>query len=250
MGIDSGDRVRASPAESDRFGLRIARWIPGDPDDVETIDPEVLDQFDVVIVRRPAAWADRWSDVLRFERFEAVHADTLVYWSWRDEHGPLPAPSGNVLRHAGADGIASLVRDVFDRYQNHYAANPLLDRSRSVEGYVEWAVSVAEEHGHLRVDDDRGPVGFGLVDWSAGPPDVRLAGVCGRSRGAGRYRDVVLTMMHEARSRGERELWISTQVQNIAVQRTWSGLGWRPFSAFDTTHLISSRVFSSRSSGR
>lgn len=239
--------IQASPPESIRFGLRIGRWTPESPDDVSALGSSQLDAYDVVIVRQPSSWADRWVDLMRFDEHVALHADTLVYWSWRDAGERLPSISGAVRHHLDAAGISELVRDVFGRYQNHYASNPLLDRDAALEGYVEWAVRTADESGgYVTVDDDEGPLGFGLVDWSAQPPDVRLAGLCVRARGGGRYRDLVLAMMASARARGHAEICISTQAQNIAVQRTWAALGWRPSRAYETTHLVRSRLLTAR----
>jgi hypothetical protein len=233
------DSIEPSASESDRFGLRIGRWTPGSPDAVSELDDAALDAYDVVVVRQPAAWADRWVALMRYDDHVALHADTLVYWSWRDTGAALPTVSGTVRQRTDETELASLVRDVFDDYQNHYASNPLLARSAALEGYVEWAErTAAASGGFVTVDDGQGPIGFALVDWTVDPPDVRLAGLCRRARGSGRYRDVAAAMMDLARWRGSPEIVISTQVQNIAVQRIWAALGWRPTSAYDTTHLV------------
>ena len=145
--------------------------------------------------------------------------------------------SGTMVECNDAERLASLVRDVFAHYPNHYAANPLLSDELSLDGYVEWALRTSERTGYLvlRDDDD---VGFAVIDWSVEVPDVRLAGVVPAHQGAGRYRDVVAGMMERAVDAGRSGLEISTQVGNIAPQRTWAGLGWRPTRAYDTTHLV------------
>lgn len=231
--------IDPSPLESARFGLRIGRWVPADVDEqVETAD------FDVVIVRRPAEWADRWADLARHDGYTALHADTLVFWEWRDDGGDL-GPAPQTASDDDTHRLDELVRDVFERYQNHYASNPLLDPDAALEGYVEWATrTVATSGGALILTDDLGPTGFALVDWTADPPDVRLAGVCQRARRRGEYGKFMLATMWSARDRGSARLQISTQVQNVGVQRTWSRLGWRPFAAFDTVHLVRADLLS------
>lgn len=230
--------LRMSESESARFGLRIARWNPSDPSDIASVPADGLAGFDVVILRRPAGWVEGAVALLGFDGFAAIHADTLVYWAWIDRGGRLPSTVGSIVHRSSPARLDGLVREVFSGYQNHYAANPLLGRAEALDGYVEWAVATGTDNGYVTVDDEAGPIGFAVVDWSCDPPDVRLAGLCVRARGAGRYRDLVLAAMSQSRELGHTELRISTQAQNIAVQRTWASLGWNPIDAFDTTHLV------------
>ena len=44
--------------------------------------------------------------------------------------------------------------------------------------------------------------------------------------------------MQTARKRGIERIELSTQAQNIAVQRAWAGLGFKPIRPLDTTHLV------------
>lgn len=235
-------RLTISAVESARFGLSIARWTPIAPHDVAD-----LDQYDIVIVRRPAGWIDSWHELASIEGYTALHADTLMYWEW--PVGPVPGNDREAAdlgvasaRWSDGDGgrIAALVTDVFVQYQNHYSANPLLDPARSLAGYVEWAGATAAASAgalvELVVHGD--VVGFGVVDWEASHPDIRLAGVSSAHRGRGWYRVLMSSIMQEAVDRDVTTLRISTQAQNITVQRTWSALGWRPVDAFDTIHLV------------
>src|SRR5690606_32737376 len=131
-----------------------------------------LDDFDVVIVRRPSSWADRWSDLTCHRGFTAIHADSLVYWEWNDAGDGL-AMTAAVGAAAATDPVqlGELVREVFDGYSNHYAANPILDRRAALEGYVEWADRTASSNrGYTTISDHRGVAGFGVIDWAADPP--------------------------------------------------------------------------------
>lgn len=236
---DTTSGIRDSPLETARFGLRVGRWSPAARDEMTGLPIDRFDDYDVVIVRRPAEWADSWTDLMQYPHHLPIHADTLVYWAWTDNDERLPESAVIARGHDSDDGVAGLVIEVFDDYQNHYAANPLLDRRAALDGYVEWATQTCRETGgYVTIADDTGLLGFGVIDWNSQPPDVRLAGLRVRARGLGRYRDLMVALMHESRSRGHGELRISTQVQNIAVQRTWSRLGWRPLRAFDTAHLV------------
>ncbi len=229
-----------STAESARFGLRVARWAPAAPD--ERIDPT---GYDVVIVRRPEAWADRWIDLTRFNDHVAVHADTLLYWEWTDRGENIEARAEIVtVEDAPSREIETLVRDVFAEYHNHYRANPLFDPALVLAGYVEWALSTVDRvpGAFIGVGSIDELTGFGVIDWGAEVPDVRLAGVTSAARGQGWYGELVARMMLVARARGAGHLRISTQAQNLKVQRTWASFGWRQVDALGTTHLIRSEL--------
>jgi hypothetical protein len=149
------------------------------------------------------------------------------------------------------DEISTLVRNVFDGYANHYAANPLFERSLALDGYCAWAASlVGSGDATCTVLDgpDGRPAGFGVVDWATDPADVRLAGMVTDARGRGWYRWVVAQLMHEADVRGRAPLWISTQAHNVAVMRTWARLGWLPNHTILTTHLVRAGLLSHRRS--
>lgn len=222
-----------SDLESARFGVRVARWQPESPD--ARVDPTA---FDVVIVRRPAQWSERWFELAGYDGYTAVHADSLIYWEWRV--APIPDP-GTVIDLAPSDGdLAGLIGEVFADYQNHYRANPLFDAGDALDGYVEWAVATATRTGRYHVWNgaDGAPAGVAVVDWAASVPDIRLAGMRPSAQGGGLYRHLLSGVMSRAAEAGHSSVLISTQVQNIAVQRVWAALGWKPCDAFDTTHLI------------
>ena len=237
--------IDESPLESARFGLRIGRWIPANVD--ELADPG---RFDIVIVRRPSSWSTTWVDLTAFDGYVAIHADSLIYWEWK-RGGEHPSHSvDTVVVSYDLDLLALMVRDVFTGYRNHYASNPLLDRAAALDGYVEWARSTAADAGFLGVRDGDAWVGFAVIDWSVDPPDVRLAGVASTHQGRGRYRDVVAAMMSATVERSRSGIEISTQLGNVAPQRTWAAMGWRPCRAFETTHLVRASLLSEIMSAR
>lgn len=227
--------IQKSETESRRFALRIGRWQPEHADEV--MDPS---GYDVVIVRRPAGWSDRWFDLTKYTGYRAIHADSLVYWEWRAAT-PLPASAVELASQRPNDPrLPGLVREIFLGYLNHYAANPLFADAQVIAGYEEWATRTALRSGGYQtlLGEDGSVQGLAVVDWSLGIPDTRLAGMRPAARGKGRYRHLILGLMAYAARRGHRHLRISTQVHNVAVQRVWAGLGWKPVEAFDTAHLV------------
>lgn len=230
-----------SPRESARFGLRVGRWHPSAPD--ERLDPS---DYDLIIVRQPSSWAQAYR-LTTHPGFVAIHADTLMYWEASLDDGG--APDQTTAWRPVDDWIETLVRRTFGGYRNHYEANPILDRSDALDGYVEWARTIAETNGgYLVLTDGDDPAGFAVVDWTCEPPDVRLAGMVPEAQGKGRYREVLAATKAEAARRGHTSLRISTQAHNVNVQRVWASSGFKPIEALDTTHLVRASLLTDRSS--
>lgn len=232
----SPNSVAASPLESRRFGLRVGRWLP----EMDQSLPEMAD-FDIVIVRYPASWSGFAYDLVALDDFVAIHADTLAYWRWEDQGEPLPSRSGVSFEVTTDIGlIEELVRGCFVGYSNHYTANPLLDAVDALDGYVEWAqnLAMANPEGTLVMRFEGRVVGLMLIEWSAQPADIRLAGVLPWAQGKGWYAVLVAETFRRARARECAVVQSSTQVQNVAVQRIWSSLGFKLRSPIITTHLV------------
>lgn len=255
----AGADVRHEPsdAESDRFGLTMARLTVGRAvaaDDaavgLEMTRLLVEVDADVVVVRYPAERLGLAAAVARSGR-DVLAAGSLTYWAAPvGEVDPGQAGRGGDLTvrtlaelGAGAGLLDDLVADAFSSYRNHYAADPLLDARAALEGYQEWARSSAE-----RSPDDvlvlllAGlPVGMATLVDSQAPGEhveVLLAGLRTSAQGRGLYGTLLATVAHAGQERGARRLVISTQTHNVRVQRAWVRAGLRPVAAVETLHAV------------
>jgi len=174
----------------------------------------------------------------------AIHADTLAVWRWNEPQvfGVREVPLG---RKYGTTEVRAWMQASFVDYENHYAANPIFDRTAALAGYAEWAEGIFDLDPESLVTVGVGAEvrGFALVDWTAEIPNIRLNAVLPEARGQGWFSKLITETMHQAKTHGYHSLESSTQVQNVAVQRTWAALGWRPEAPLDTTHLVRNELF-------
>lgn len=250
---EPGGLVR-SDAESSRFGLEVARMTIDDRRD--GVEAEVLgalerSEADVVVLRYPSHWVDLFGRLMASKSHVPLFADCLMYWECSLPSEGATPPAGVDRAWSPVDEIEGLVRDVFDGYGNHYAANPLFDRAAALDGYVEWAMGLVGSGGArcLTVRDDDGvAVGFSLIDFAVATPEVRLAGIRPSHRGVGWYRSLMLESMRSVTEAGFGAISISTQSHNVAVMSTWAKLGWVPVGSMLTVHLVRHGLFAAQGS--
>ena len=234
-----------SSVDSARFGLRIGRAnlneLAALPDTLETSRRENLR---LVIVRCPT---DQLALVHGLEGAGARLMDTLLYYRRRLSRDELPAelkPNRiRLFRESDQAGIEAVARQSFAGYQGHYHADPLLDRARADEGYVEWALNCCRARGAnsevlVAADADDQPCGFFVVRLNS-PQEGEgwLAGVSPAAEGRGLYWSLCVHALRWCRERGASRMICSTQLTNSATQKTYGRLGFDLQSSFYTLHL-------------
>jgi GNAT superfamily N-acetyltransferase len=237
--------IQLSDVEGRRFGLKAGR-IEAERIHADALLREVLEGgWDWLVLRLPTGQEDEL-DRLRALGLEPQQTDTLMTWSADLRRVVLPAePPSIELRPADArdaPAIEALVRSVFARYPNHYTANPLLDRERALEGYVEWALGHVQHPARLcwlaLVDGEIAGLSCSRHDPGQGVCAGVLHGVDERFGGRGVYRGMIEASLQHYRDAGYREFRISTQAGNHTVQNLWARLGLRLVLSQSTLHLM------------
>lgn len=237
--------IALSEVEGRRFGLRAGR-IEAVDIDADALQIEVVEgEWDWLVLRLPTG-AEACVERLRARGLEPQPVDTLMTWSVDPGVARLGTSIGDMdLRPAqvGDSGaIEALVRSVFARYSNHYTANPWLDRTLALEGYVEWALSHIDHPDCLcwivRIGDE-----IAGLSCSRHDPATRVAvgvlhGVDPRFSGRGVYRTMIEASLRHYRNHDYREFRISTQAGNHTVQNLWAQLGLRLAKSQFTLHLM------------
>jgi ribosomal protein S18 acetylase RimI-like enzyme len=232
--------------ESHRFGLTTGRAdlgpMPGGTGAL--IDEITQSNFDLLVIRYPASETNLFARLMS-TRFHVIHADSLLYAEKplaQADHVELEGFDRRSATTTDTDLVDELVGVVFENYRSHYSANPLLDPDLVRAGYVEWANSfVGGSDRELVLLSEPGGVevrAFSAVDLSA-PGEVVLVGVHPTARGEGWHGRASAAAEDLLRRRGRTSAWTSTQVHNIAVQRTWRARGYVPRLALQTVHLVS-----------
>jgi GNAT superfamily N-acetyltransferase len=170
--------------------------------------------------------------------------DTLVYYS-RGVGATLPPDEAALPVRELADGEHGAVKQVatraFSGYSGHYHADPRLERSQCDALYVDWAersclskeladqVLVAAPSGKiaafatLRLNDAEEGEGV-------------LFGVAPEAQGRGIYRALMSGAMRWFKAHAAQRMVVSTQINNVAVQKVWCRLGFEPSKSYYTFH--------------
>jgi Acetyltransferases len=246
---ETASLLTLSEADSNRFGLRIARGQLDDtPGAASTLlrDLRELDA-EIAIFRVPAGSTNLLLELID-SGLSPIHADTLVYHS-RNLSEPIPdEPSTmawSIQPAAINDGpaIAAVAQHSFGSYRSHYHANPLLDPARIAEGYAEWATSfIRQDSPALETwvaQRDGQVIAFATCRLSLPEHDAEIVlnAVSPDQEGQGVYGSLLRQILRAYRIRHFEHVRISTQVWNYRVQRAWTRAGFVLTHAYDTYHL-------------
>jgi len=239
--------IALSESEGRRFGLKAGRV------EADSICPEALriaaagQGYDWLVVRLPSG-SERLVDSLRLQGLEPQQTDTLATWgielerSRFEQPGLSPGWTWQPASAGDAEDIALLVRSVFERYPNHYTANPLLDPALALEGYVEWALRHIDGAdrlcGVLRIDGLLAGFSCSRHEPSEGLAVGVLHGVHPSFSGRGVYRKMIEASLAHYQGQSYREFRIATQAGNLTVQNLWARLGFALLRNQITVHLM------------
>jgi ribosomal protein S18 acetylase RimI-like enzyme len=251
-----------SVSESEQFGLGIGRLTIGSTWQKDCATSRELREYieevvgcsplDDIILRAPSNLAGLINQS-HFGTRRTYAAGTLLYWEKQAQSDwPRPSPPPRDLRIASfaeegeqestlAEAM-HVLENTFQGYQNHYASNPALPDTAATDAYRNWAahyLRTSPDSCYLgRVDSklagivittDLGPGGDSL--------EILLAGVHSNFRNRGIYTAMLSSAIADAGERGRSQAYISTQAHNVASQRAWAFLGFKPCYSVDTFHL-------------
>jgi len=236
-------QVYLSRLDEDRFGVRTAKC---GRLGLEVI-PEVMTfcrehQVELLIARCPTAWLPVAQEL---EQQGFLLMDTLIYFSRNIRTGRIPRARPGITvrgyRPGDEDVIRRIAGECFHDYLGHYHSDSRLDRKKCDEVYADWALRSCLSRDPADVvivacvRDDI--AGFGTMHMNdSRQGEGLLFGVSPSFRGQGVYRAIMIHCLNWCAERGLEEMTISTQVTNLASQKTWIRLGFEPVSAFYTFH--------------
>lgn len=233
-----------SPLEKERFGFITAR---GELTS-ETSITEVLQRAnylgaEVVMLRVPT------SNLLGAQQAlakGAILADTLVYYEVAvREHDPVvlgPGLRHRILGPQEAFKVEKLARAAFRNYIGHYHADPKLSSEAADEAYASWAYRSCEglpvANVVIGIEDDRDDiVGFITLKRSGDLASIELNAVSPLHQRRGIYAALVGLAMNWAMKEGCSRVSVSTQLNNVSVQKVWCRFGFEPIKSYHTLHL-------------
>lgn len=235
--------LQLSELDQERFGVRtaIARSVTADALD-ELLAACHDEHVELLIARCPA---DDLRAAQALELVGAFLADTLVYYAFKFERQIPDDIGGTTIRMVDRERegpvVAAIAADAFAGYVGHYHADPRLDPEACDAAYVSWAErsvldpSVADD---VLVSELEGRVvGFATLRRNSGEEaEGVLFGVAPEAQGRGIYRSFMVHAMRWAADAGAERIVVSTQLQNVAVQKVWVRVGFEPAYGIYTFH--------------
>jgi len=249
--------IAYSPKESSRFQMNIYRGL------VEHIDARVLrdiivkNMVDILILRIPS---ENLAEQDKLERlgFEFLCADTLVYYIADLQANKETALKNNdlqfyVITDKDFETVDNMVKIIFAGYTNHYNSNNYLDKENILAGYQEWVrdfTSKGEEGNCISWLVKRGNelVGFATCSYDGKLQVCEgvLYGVLPNESGKGIYGDLIRFTKNYFTRNGYKNMKVSTQIQNFAVQKVWTREGFVLDKSYNTFHINSLLNYSKR----
>ena len=242
--------ISFSEIESSRFGLNIYRekFISFNIEEVTEFVSE-NSNFDIIILRYPTNTLYEHYRLLSLPHSKVIHADSLLYYKALLSSLPISPLRNELIFEEVTPENSGLLQDIiptiFKGYQNHYFANPILDRKKILEGYIEWAISYADIADGRIAWLVRDKMTYKLSAFATCSYDDNnaecegvLYGVMPDSSGRGIYSDLIAYSKNYFKNKGYQTMLVSTQLQNYAVQNVWSKSGFKLSSSWETYHII------------
>ena len=237
------DKIYLSSIDEERFGIRTARATKVTLEMIPSMIDFCDDNSVSLLIARSLASELRVAQALEREGF--ILMDTLVYYQRNLTNTAIPSDSGKVtVRPIGPgeeDKVKIVAAEAFRGYFGHYHADDRLDRSKCDEVYISWAFlscvsrDVADEV--LVADLDGCIIGFATLRLNSQEEgEGVLFGITPSAQGKGIYRSFMISGMEWCFSKGTKRMIVSTQITNIAVQKSWTRLGFEPSYAYYTFH--------------
>lgn len=233
-----------SPLEKERFGFITARGeLTSDISITQVLQRANDLRAEILMLRIPT------SNLLGAQQAlaqGAILADTLVYYeaAVREQDDVV---LGRGLRHRmlgqqEASKVEKLARSAFQNYVSHYHADPKLSREAADETYASWAYRSCEglpvANVVIGIENDADDiVGFITLKRSGDLASIELNAVSPLHQRRGIYAALVRLAMNWAMKEGCSRVSVSTQLNNISVQKVWSRFGFEPVKSYYTLHL-------------
>lgn len=245
------NNILFSPIETQRLSYNIYR-AKDQQLDIEKINLFVNQHQNAILIYRVPVQEQDKLHLLNKYKIQYLVADTLVYYS-KDLNLHTHKNLKNNLKFVNADSnhldvLKELASSIFKDYKNHYSSNPFLKKEDILDGFVEWAISFIttpnENKKCFIIFKENSPVAFSNYYLYPDNNSVEgvLNGVHPNFSGKGIYRDFIIYGLNFFKNLGYGELFTSTQIQNLLVQRVWNQENFLIKEAYLTFHIFSKDI--------
>ena len=138
------------------------------------------------------------------------------------------------------NSLVEIAKTAFAGYLSHYHADSRLNKQKSDESYLDWAIRSARKEiaDEVLVAKSDGEIKGFLTLRKNSPSEVEglLFAVSPEAQGQGIGRSLMRAAFRWAYEEGAKEFIISTQITNLASQNLWADLGMKTYRTLYTFH--------------
>ena len=243
MDIALNMNISLSELDETRFGVVTAKANLDGQDNLANVTRWCVEKgVEFLIARIPV------EDVYLVQDMESSGfflTDTLIFYkNAQVNESPCNSPEGYswrlaTERDAGEVGILS--EKIFNNYHGHYHADRKLNKSDCDSVYSSWAVNSCLNKNFcdamIIIEFRTAIVGF-LTVKTVGHEicEIVLNGVDPNFQNKGLYALLISLAKKWALERQLKAVIVSTQLNNLAVQKVWCRQGFEPYKSFYTFH--------------
>lgn len=238
------ENIKFSEKESSRFNLNVHRGNLNELNVSELKKYIISNNVDILILRLPSFTISTHAK-LNSLGFDIIHADSLVYYKANLETIKINFLKNNLnfiqIDNTNINILDDIIPIIFDNYQNHYFSNPFINKKKILEGYIEWAKSYSNNEKGISwlVYYENEVAGFATCSLNEQEKKCEgiLLGVMPNFSGRGIYTDIIRFTQKFFKEKGYTKMLISTQLQNITVQKVWIREGFIIDYSYETYHI-------------
>ncbi|MFZ3157914.1 MAG: GNAT family N-acetyltransferase [Smithella sp.] len=239
----ASSNVFLSDIDKERFGIQTARVVGVTIESLPSILEFCRKEQVKLLIARCSMSDLKIAQTMEKKGFLLM--DTLVYYTLDLTKRKIPSDNGTAhfrpIRAGEEEEMVSVATESFRGYFGHYHADPRLDNNKCDEAYVDWArkacASRGSDENFLVAEIDGRIVAFGVFRINS--PDegeLFLGGIHPDFQGQGIYLSFLCRAMEWCLSKNTRRIVISTQLNNIAVQKVLTRFGFEISRGYYTYH--------------
>ena len=235
--------VAYSEIDEKRFGYRTAKALITSTQDIEKVFAFSHEKNIQFLIVRCGTNNLKIAQGLEKEGFFLT--DTLIFYRFNLQSIDIQLQNPpNLIRmvrdKTDAEQVADVAKKAFKNYFGHYHADSRLDQKSCDDVYIDWAYrscldrSVAD---HVIVSETNRKIdGFATFKLHVTEGEGVLFGIAPEAQRQGRYKIFIQNGLHLCKEKGLSAMFVSTQIQNYAVQKVWVRMGFEPYSSYYTFH--------------
>ncbi|PKN38801.1 MAG: hypothetical protein CVU62_00960 [Deltaproteobacteria bacterium HGW-Deltaproteobacteria-2] len=239
----ASSNVFLSDIDKERFGIQTARVVGVTIESLPSILEFCRKEQVKLLIARCSMSDLKIAQTMEKKGFLLM--DTLVYYTLDLTKRKIPSDNGMAhfrpIRAGEEEEMRLVATESFRGYFGHYHADPRLDSNKCDEAYVDWAKKACASRGFdenfLVAEIDGRIVAFGVFRINS--PDegeLFLGGIHPDFQGQGIYLSFLCRAMEWCLSKNAKRIVISTQLNNIAVQKVLTRFGFEISRGYYTYH--------------